>query len=116
MDKDIAEQFALEWVEAWNSHDLDKILAHYADDFTMHSPIIKVIAGEPSGILHGKAKIRAYWSKALEQIPNLHFELIQTYCGANSVVINYVGHRGVVAEVFVFNDAGKVAQAFAHYE
>jgi ketosteroid isomerase-like protein len=28
-----AEAFASEWIEAWNSHDLDRILAHYSDDF-----------------------------------------------------------------------------------
>src|SRR6516164_4567249 len=27
-----AVKFAEDWVSAWNSHDLDKIMAHYADD------------------------------------------------------------------------------------
>jgi len=35
MDKEFANKFAREWVEAWNCHDLDKIMTHYAEDFEM---------------------------------------------------------------------------------
>lgn len=35
---EFAAQFAQEWVVAWNSRDLDRILLHYADDFEMFSP------------------------------------------------------------------------------
>ena len=34
-----AEEFARDWVESWNSHDLERMLAHYADDFEMTSPL-----------------------------------------------------------------------------
>jgi ketosteroid isomerase-like protein len=54
MEKGLAERFAKEWVAAWNSHDLDRILAHYDDDFEMSSPIITTFVGEPSGRLKGK--------------------------------------------------------------
>ncbi|MCS6306036.1 MAG: nuclear transport factor 2 family protein [Nitrospira sp.] len=47
-----AAQFAEEWVAVWNSRDLDRILAHYADDFEMASPYIAAITGEPSGVLN----------------------------------------------------------------
>jgi ketosteroid isomerase-like protein len=48
LDKAFAENFAAEWIAAWNSHDLDRVLSHYAGDFEMSSPIIAQIAGEPS--------------------------------------------------------------------
>ena len=35
MHPEFAKQFAREWVEAWNDHDLDRVLAHYAEDFEM---------------------------------------------------------------------------------
>src|SRR5262249_44831701 len=63
--KEFAQSFAHEWIEAWNSHDLDQILSHYADDFVMSSPRIATIAGEPSGVLRGKGPIGAYWKRAL---------------------------------------------------
>jgi ketosteroid isomerase-like protein len=38
-------KFALEWIESWNSHDLDRILSHYADDVEVTTPMIKVVTG-----------------------------------------------------------------------
>jgi len=35
----------------------------------------------------GKADLRAYWSKALALIPNLHFTLIDTYVSPDGVVV-----------------------------
>jgi ketosteroid isomerase-like protein len=64
MTRSFADQFALEWIEAWNSHDLERILSHYAEDASMSSPFIAQIVGIPSGILQGKPALRAYWSAA----------------------------------------------------
>lgn len=116
MTPEHAEEFANDWLAAWNAHDLDLILSHYEDDFEMSSPVIRQIMGEPSGTLKGKERIAEYWRKALARAPDLHFVKQHVLCGANSVTIIYRGHRGLSAEVFLFGKAGKVAAAFAHYE
>ena len=115
IDNTFARQFAEEWIGAWNSHDLNRILSHYADDFEMSSPVIVAIAGEPSGTLKGKDQVGAYWAKALQRIPDLRFELITTLVGVNSVTLYYEGARGLAAEVFLFGPDHKVVKAFAHY-
>ena len=115
LDKDFADRFAAEWIESWNSHDLNRILAHYSDDFEMSSPFIATIAGEPSGKLKGKQAVGAYWAKALSLQPTLHFEKSATLVGANSVTLYYKGPRGMAAEVLVFGPNRKVTEAFAHY-
>lgn len=115
MGKDFADRFAKEWVEAWNSHDLERILEHCEDDFEMTSPLIIKVAGEPSGTQRGKTAVGAYWAKALKMIPDLHFELVNVLIGVNSVTLYYKGHRGFSAEVLHFTPRGKVAKAFAHY-
>ena len=51
IEKCFAEEFARDWIESWNSHNLDRILSHYSDQFEMSSPKIIQIAGEPSGTL-----------------------------------------------------------------
>jgi ketosteroid isomerase-like protein len=112
---EFARQFAAAWAEAWNAHDLERILSHYEDDFEMRSPVIVELAHEPSGCLRGKAAMRAYWGKALAVFPSLRFELLDALGGMGSVVIYYRGHRGCVAEVFEFGVSGKVARAHAHY-
>ena len=117
MNREFARHFADEWIAAWNSRDMERVLAHYADDFEMNSPIIVQLAGEPSGRLKGKAAVGAYWAKALALIPELHFELISTLVGVNSITLYYKGAGGrLAAEVFHFGPEGKVVRAFAHYE
>ena len=115
IDNAFAEHFATEWIDSWNSHDLDRILSHYSDDFEMVSPLIAQIANEPSGVLKGKNAVGAYWAKALERIPDLRFELVTTLVGVESITLYYRGARGRSAEVFHFDDAGKVSKAIAHY-
>jgi len=116
MNNIFAEHFASAWIDSWNSHDLPRILSHYADDFTMTSPKIIQLTNEPSGTLRGKAAVGVYWAKALQLIPDLHFELIKTLVGVNSITLYYRGAQDrLVAEIFHFNQEQKVTQAFAHY-
>lgn len=116
MDSKFAQHFADEWVSAWNSHDLNQILMHYHDDFVMSSPVIIQTGFSTTGTLRGKGAVHAYWSKALSLFPQLHFELLNVFTGADSVVIHYRGHRGQAAEIFYFNAEGKVVRAAAHYQ
>jgi ketosteroid isomerase-like protein len=112
---DQAEEFAEEWLAAWNSHDLERILSHYEDDFEMSSPVIIQTMGEASGKLKGKEHISRYWRKALDRYPELHFDMLHVLLGSESVTILYKGVRGLSAEVFHFSASGKVASAYAHY-
>jgi ketosteroid isomerase-like protein len=108
--------FAREWVNSWNSHDLDRILSHYTEDFEMTSPFIVQLLNEPTGTIKGKENIRAYWAKALERIQDLHFDLIEVLTSVDSITIYYhavLGRRA--AEVLFFNENGKISRAIAHY-
>ncbi|MBI4832141.1 MAG: nuclear transport factor 2 family protein [Candidatus Lindowbacteria bacterium] len=119
ISKDLARRFAHEWIEAWNSHDLEKILAHYSDDFEMTSPFIVTIMNDPAGTIKGKLNVKAYWEKALSHAPDLRFEPIETLWSVNTVTIYYkssrLGQSRLAAEVFFFDAEGKVNKAVAHY-
>jgi hypothetical protein len=116
MNNTFAEHFATDWIDSWNSHDLQRILSHYTDDFEMTSPKIIQLANEPSGTLYGKAAVAEYWAKALQLIPDLQFELITVLVGVNSITLYYQGAKSqFAAEVFHFNQEHKVIKAFAHY-
>ena len=114
--QEFAQTFATEWVEAWNTHNLDEVLSHYSDEFEMSSPYISQIALEPSGKLKGKSAVREYWRSALERMPALHFSLLKVLVGVESVTIYYQGVRGLAAEVFFFGPNNLVVRACAHYE
>lgn len=116
ISEDRARVFAHEWVDAWNSHNLDRIMSHYAADFQMTSPFIAKLMNESTGTIKGKENVRAYWDKALKRIPDLHFELIEVLSGVDSITLYYhavLGKRA--AEVLFFNADGKVSRGIAHY-
>jgi catechol 2,3-dioxygenase-like lactoylglutathione lyase family enzyme len=115
--REFAEAFTKEWIRAWNAHDLDAILAHYADDFELTSPFIAAIASSPSGSLKGKPAIGAYWARALARFPDLHFISLGVHVGVNSVVLRYRSVMDTTAcETFEFNADAKVQRAIAHYD
>ena len=116
IDTAFANHFDPDWIDACNSHDLDRILSHYAEDFEVSSPYIAQLAGEPSGMLKGKPAVRAYWAKALQSLPELRFELAAVLAGVDSVVIHYRGAKGMAAEMFCFDAEGRVTGAYAHYD
>ena len=112
---EFAKEFATEWIEAWNAHDLPRILSHYHPDFEMSSPLIRSLMNEPSGTLKGKQAVGAYWEFALSRQPQLHFTLENILVGANSITLTYQGSRGLSAEVFLLDEQGMVTHSFAHY-
>ncbi len=111
-----AQDFARKWIAAWNSHDLDDILTHYADDVEITTPMIRLAADIDSGTLRGKSAVRAYWQKALERIPDLHFELYEVTAGVDSVALYYKSVMNKKAiEAMFFNEEGKVCRMVAFY-
>src|SRR6266704_2259386 len=117
IDRNWAEVFAREWVDAWNAHDLERIFSHYTDDFEMTSPLIVERMGVASGRLKGKEAIRRYWGQGLAGAPNLRFELLQVMVGVNSLAIDYksVTAGRTVIERIEFDDHGQAVQAEALY-
>jgi hypothetical protein len=111
----LAEAFAAHWIDAWNSHDMDAILAHYADDVVFLSPIAAKRVGD--GRVRGREALRHYWGLGLAAQPDLRFELDKVLIGFATVTLLYRNHRDQsVAETFEFNEAGKVLRAYACYE
>lgn len=106
--------FAEEWIAAWNSRDLDRILSHYAPDVTFVSPVAAKVTGH--GVVQGTGPLRDYWSRALAMVPDLHFSLEGVLVGFECLTILYRNQRGqLVAEMCAFNADGKVERSVACY-
>ena len=105
-----------EWISAWNSHDLERVLALYTDDAEMTSDKIQALGFEASGTLRGKDSLRMYWAKALALLPNLRFDLIDTYVSPDSVVVFYQNERGAqICEYLRLDAKGKIRQGSANH-
>jgi hypothetical protein len=100
------QAFAEEWVNAWNAHDIEAVLAHFHDDVKFSSPIAARVLPETGGVVRGKDALRHYWTTALAAYPDLNFEVLGTYRGESALVIHYRNQLGgLVNEVLLFDGA-----------
>ena len=105
-----------QWVDAWNSRDLDRVLSLYSDEAEMTSDKIPAFGFDPTGTLRGKDSLRQYWSKGLELLPNLHFTLIDVYVSPDSLVVFYSNERGAkICEYLRLDGDGKIRQGSANH-
>ena len=105
-----------QWIAAWNSRDIERVLALYDEDFEMTSDKIPALGFDPGGTLRGKANVRVYWAKALQLVPGLHFELIDTYVSPDSLVVFYQNEKGAkICEYLRLNAEGKIVQGSANH-
>ena len=108
--------FAEDWVEAWNSHDVDRILAHYEDDVILVSPRALLVLGVEDGTVRGKRALGDYMRAGLRKVPDLTFTLKRVFSGVNSLVVEFAtsdGRHG--AEFMDFGKSGHVSRVVVHY-
>jgi predicted ester cyclase len=116
LTKQLVHQFAQDWIQAWNSHDLDDIMSHYDDEVVLTSPIAAQLLGDPSGTVRGKEALRRYFQKGLEAYPDLKFVLQDVMWGLHSVVLYYQNQRGTKSGEFMeIGPSGKVIKVVANY-
>ena len=114
MDRLFAQQFAQEWVAAWNAADIERIFSHYADEFEFSSPFIIERGFSRTGTLKGKEAMRPYWTAALMANPPLHFEILDVFAGIDTISIHYRSRgRRVACETFIFDENGRVIRSMA---
>jgi predicted ester cyclase len=113
-----AHPFARQWVEAWNNHDLERILDHYDDEVILISPVALKLLNNGDGVVRGKSALREYFVRGLQAFPNRRFDLIDVLWGVETVVVYYTNNvRGSKsAEVMQLNPAGKIRRVWANYD
>ncbi len=109
------DAFAKDWIDAFNTRDMDRILSHYSDDVRLYSPRVKAtLGGVP--FIEGKAALRDYFAQGLANSPQLRFTLDQIYPGEGSVVFRIRANEGREgSEMMVFAGDGLVREVRAHW-
>ena len=111
-----ARKFAKDWIEAWNAHDLDAIMSHYAAGVTLTSPVAARLLNDAAGKVAGSEELRKYFKKGLDVYPELSFELLDVMWGISSVVLYYRNQLGTKSGEFMELDSeGKVVRVVANY-
>jgi hypothetical protein len=111
-----ADEYAREWIAAWNSHDVEQVAGHYADTVEYESPFVARLSPGRTR-LSGIGQVRDYIASGFERFPDLCFtgpSLVAL--GAGSVVIVYGSVAGLVAaETLVLDERGRVSRVHCHY-
>jgi len=110
---------ARKWFEAFNRHELERLLALYDDNAAHYSPKLKIRQPETNGYVKGKDALRAWWQDAFDRLPTLHYEVTSLTANNERVFMEYVRQVGnepdmLVAEVLEIKDGLIVASRVYH--
>ncbi len=103
------------WLEAWNAHDLDAIVACYSEDVAFAIPALVGDAAE--GRIEGREELRDHFRHGLELAPNLTVTEESLLEGPGGFALLYRredGHRAI--EAVELDGSGLVARARVYYE
>lgn len=110
---------ANKWFEAFNEHNLEKLLSLYHQDAAHYSPKLKVRQPETNGLVRGKEALRAWWQDAFDRLPTLHYKVTTLTADEDRVFMEYIRQvEGepdmLVAEVLEIKQGQIVASRVYH--
>ena len=110
---------ATKWFEAFNEHDLEKLLGLYHNEAQHYSPKLKIRKPETNGLVTGKAALRVWWQDAFDRLPTLKY--IPTTLTANDdrIFMEYIRRvdgepEMIVAEVLEIKNGQIIASRVYH--
>lgn len=107
------------WFDAFNTHDLEKLLELYHDDAAHYSPKLKIRKPETNGFVKGKDALRAWWQDAFDRLPTLHYKVTSLTANDDRVFMEYIRQVDnepdmLVAEVLEIKNGVIVASRVYH--
>jgi hypothetical protein len=107
---------AEDWITAWNAHDLDRIMSHYADDVEFEANTVVKRWNKPDGKLLGIAELREHFKLGLSLAPQIHFTFEQIFFVPSGYAVLYRrDNDNQVIDVVELNEAGKARRVKAFY-
>lgn len=117
LSRKVCEPVLQEYMRSWASDDRDAWLALFADDASLEDPV-----GAP--LTQGKEAIAAFWDRIHQAQMQMRCELDRiVVCGEEALMIftvissaGDVSMRVRIADLFTFNDQGKIATMRAFWD
>jgi hypothetical protein len=107
------------WFEAFNNHNLEKLLSLYDEESQHFSPKLKIRHPETKGFVTGKEALRNWWKDSFERFPTLSYKVTSLTSNSDRVFMEYV--RSVeneedllVAEILEIKDEKIIASRVYH--
>ncbi len=106
------KQIALSWIDAFNQHDLDKLLSLYDDQAVHFSPKLLERKPETGGWIKGKSALSTWWQDAFERLPSLNYRATNFIVQENAVFLEYIrsvnGEKDLRVGEVLEMEAGKI--------
>ncbi|AWA29553.1 nuclear transport factor 2 family protein [Flavobacterium magnum] len=84
------ENIARQWFDAFNNHDLERLLSLYDDNAIHFSPKLRLRKPESDGFVKGKAALHDWWEDAFTRLPQLHYRVTSLTANGQRVFMEYV--------------------------
>ena len=119
MSPENLQSIAYRWFDAFNTKQLEKLLALYDDEAQHFSPKLKIRQPETEGLIIGKEAMRVWWQDAFDRLPSLNYKVTSLTANTDRVFMEYIrqvdGEEDMlVAEVLEVRDGKIVASRVYH--
>ena len=107
------------WFEAFNAHNLEKLLSLYDEDAQHYSPKLKIRLPETKGLVTGKDALRSWWKDSFDRLPTLHYKVTSLTSNSDRVFMEYIRtvaneEEMLVAEILEVRDGKIIASRVYH--
>jgi predicted SnoaL-like aldol condensation-catalyzing enzyme len=107
------------WFEAFNAHNLEKLLSLYDDDAEHFSPKLKNRHPETAGLVVGKNALQTWWQDAFDRLPSLKYKVTSLTSNSDRVFMEYIRtvadeENMLVAEVLEIKEGKIIASRVYH--
>jgi hypothetical protein len=96
-----------DWIDAWNAHDVERVLGHYAENVVLVAEGVRTRLGRADATARGKDELRDHFRLGLARDPELHFELEALFFSPAGYAVAYrrsVARRSL--DVVEWDEAG----------
>ena len=107
------------WFEAFNAHNLEKLLSLYDEEAQHYSPKLKIRLPETKGLVTGKEALRSWWKDSFDRLPTLHYKVTSLTSNSDRVFMEYIRtvddeEEMLVAEILEIRDGKIIASRVYH--
>jgi limonene-1,2-epoxide hydrolase len=86
------KQIAQEWFKAFNTQNIDALIALYAEAAEHYSPKLKLREPQTKGFISGKKTLKTWWLDCFERLPSLQYEVLSIIADEQRVFMEYIRH------------------------
>ncbi len=88
--KEFNKPIAMNWINAFNEHDLAKLIGLYGENAIHYSPKLKLRKPETKGWIIGKQQLMDWWADAFERLPGLRYQLENLLVDDDQIFMEYI--------------------------